>query len=91
MSSEYKVENDEYYKNFAVQPSRNGKTTENYKKILRKFCRATGKTLSEIITTCIDEQSIVTTIKLDPDENGNERKKEIKFNINSKDTAITNF
>ena len=91
MLSEYKVENDEYYKNFAVQSSRNKRTTENYKKVLIKFCRATGKTLTEIITTCIDEQAIVTTIKLDPDENGNERRKEIKFNINSKDASINKF
>ena len=91
MSSKYDVENDEYYKNFAAQSSRNEKTTENYKKVLRKFCKATDKTLTKIIITCIDEQSIVTTIKLDPDENGNERKKEIKFNINSKDTSINKF
>ena len=91
MSSEYKVENDEYYKSFAFQTSRNEKTTEHYKKVLRKFCRATSKTLTEIITTCIDEQSIVTTVKLEPDENGNERRKEIKFNIDSKDAAINKF
>ena len=91
MPSEYKVENDEYYKNFAAQPSRNEKTTDNYRKVLIKFCRATDKTLTEIITTCIDEQNIVTTIKLEPDENGNERRKEIKFNINSKDASINKF
>ena len=91
MLSEYKVENDEYYKNFVAQSSRTERTTENYRKVLRKFCMATGKTLTEIITTCIDEQSIVTTVKLDPDENGNKRRKEIKFNINDKDAAINKF
>ena len=91
MLSEYKVENDEYYKNFVAQSSRTERTTENYKKVLKKFCIATGKTLTEIVTTCIDEQSIVTTVKLDPDENGNERRKEIKFNINDKDAAINKF
>ena len=91
MLSEYKVENDEYYKNFVAQSSRTERTTENYRKVLRKFCIATGKTLTEIVTTCIDEQSIVTTVKLDPDENGNKRRKEIKFNINDKDAAINNF
>ncbi len=91
MLSEYKVENDEYYKNFVAQSSRTERTTENYRKVLRKFCIATGKTLTEIVTTCIDEQSIVTTVKLDPDENGNERRKEIKFNINDKDAAINKF
>ena len=91
MLSEYKVENDGYYQNFAAQSSRTEKTTENYRKVLRKFCIATGKTLTEIVTTCIDEQSIVTTVKLDPDENGNERRKEIKFNINDKNAAINKF
>ena len=91
MLSEYKVENDEYYKNFVAQSSRTERTTENYRKVLRKFCIATGKTLTKIVTTCIDEQSIVTTVKLDPDENGNKRRKEIKFNINDKDAAINNF
>jgi len=91
MLSEYKVENDEYYKNFVAQSSRTERTTENYRKVLKKFCIATGKTLTEIVTTCIDEQSIVTTVKLDPDENGNERRKEIKFNINDKDAAINIF
>ena len=91
MLLEYKVENDEYYKNFVAQSSRTERTTENYRKVLRKFCIATGKTLTEIVTTCIDEQSIVTTVKLDPDENGNERRKEIKFNINDKDAAINIF
>ena len=91
MLSEYKVENDEYYKNFVAQSSRTERTTENYRKVLRKFCIATGKTLTEIVTTCIDEQSIVTTVKLDPDENGNKRRKEIKFNINDKDAAINKF
>ena len=91
MLSEYKVENDEYYKNFVAQSSRTERTTENYRKVLKKFCIATGKTLTEIVTTCIDEQSIVTTVKLDPDENGNERRKEIKFNINDKDAAINKF
>ena len=91
MLSEYKVENDEYYKNFVAQSSRTERTTENYRKVLKKFCIATGKTLTEIVTTCIDEQSIVTTVKLDPDENGNERRKEIKFNINDKDAAINKY
>lgn len=91
MLSEYNVENDEYYKNFVAQSSRTERTTENYRKVLKKFCIATGKTLTEIVTTCIDEQSIVTTVKLDPDENGNERRKEIKFNINDKDAAINKF
>ena len=91
MLSEYKVENDEYYKNFVAQSSRTERTTENYRKVLRKFCIATGKTLTEIVTACIDEQSIVTTVKLDPDENGNERRKEIKFNINDKDATINKF
>ena len=91
MLSEYKVENDEYYKNFVAQSSRTERTTENYRKVLRKFCIATGKTLTEIVTACIDEQSIVTTVKLDPDENGNERRKEIKFNINDKNAAINKF
>lgn len=91
MLSEYKVENDEYYKNFVAQSSRTERTTENYRKVLKKFCIATGKTLTEIVTACIDEQSIVTTVKLDPDENGNERRKEIKFNINDKDAAINIF
>ena len=91
MLSEYKVENDEYYKNFVAQSSRTERTTENYRKVLKKFCIATGKTLTEIVTACIDEQSIVTTVKLDPDENGNERRKEIKFNINDKDATINKF
>lgn len=68
--------------------SRTDSTIEKYKKLLYKFCKATGKTLDEIITTCIDEQNIVTTVKMPPDENGNERRREIKFDVNSKDASI---
>ena len=91
MDSNYNVENDEYYKNHISKPSINENTAKKYKKILRKFCRATNKTLDEIITTCIDEQNIITTIDLPPDSNGNKRKREIRFDINSKDATIRQY
>ena len=91
MDSNYNVEDDEYYKNHISKPSINENTAEKYKKILRKFCRATNKTLDEIIRTCIDEQNIITTIDLPPDSNGNKRKREIRFDINSKDAAIKQY
>lgn len=34
---------------------------------------------------------ISTTIKLSPDANGNERRREIKFDINNKDDSINKF
>lgn len=91
MEPNYNVENDEYYKNHISKPSINENTAKKYKKILRKFCRATNKTLDEIITTCIDEQNIITTIDLPPDSNGNKRKREIRFDINSKDATIRQY
>lgn len=91
MSGKYKVENDEYYKTFISKPSRNENTAKKYKRILNKFYKSTGKTIGEIITICIDEQNIVTTVKLSPDANGNERRREIKFDINNKDASINKF
>lgn len=91
MNSDYNIEDDEYYKNHISKPSINEDTAKKYKKILRKFCRATDKTLDEIITSCIDEQNIITTIDLPPDPNGNQRKREIRFNVNNKDAAIKQY
>ena len=91
MSSEYNVENDDYFKNFISKPTRNENTANKYKKLFTKLCKATNSSLEEIITTCIDEQNIVTTVKLPPDENGNERRREIKFNINNKDAAVNKY
>lgn len=91
MSSGYDVENDEYFINYISDPSRNENTTYLYKKVLNKFCKATNSTLGDIIDTCINEQNIITTVKLSPDENGNERKREIRFNINDKDAAINKY
>lgn len=91
MSSKYNVENDDYFKNFISKPTRNENTANKYKKLFTKLCKATNSSLEEIITTCIDEQNIVTTVKLPPDENGNERRREIKFNINNKDAAVNKY
>ena len=91
MPLEYNVENDDYFKNFKSKPTRNENTTDKYEKVLTKFYKATGSTLEEIITTCIDEQNIVTTVKLSPDKNGNERRREIKFDINNKDASVNKY
>ena len=73
------------------QHSRSDNTIIKYEKVLTKLCKANNKTLDEIITTCIDEQSIVTTVKLSPDDDGNERRKEIRFDINNKEASINNY
>ena len=91
MSLEYNVENDDYFKNFISNPLRNENTAVMYKKIFRKLYKATGTTLKDIVTNCIDEQNIVTTVKLTPDENGNERRREIKFNINDNDATVNKY
>lgn len=88
MNSEYEVENDDYYKAYMSKPERNESTGKRYKTILRKVYKSTGCTVGEIIKKCLDEQSIVTIEELPPDENGNERYREIKFNINNKDNIV---
>ena len=91
MNDKYNVEDDEYYQKHVAKPSINENTAKKYKKVLTKFCRATNKTLGEIINSCIDEQNVVTTIELPPDEKGNKRKREIRFDINSKDALINKY
>ncbi|WP_296857144.1 tyrosine-type recombinase/integrase [uncultured Methanobrevibacter sp.] len=91
MNSHYKVENDEYFKIFASKSSRNQNTVEKYRKILTKFCKATKKQLNEIIDDCTGEQNIVTTVNLAPDKEGNERKREIRFDVNNKDSSINKY
>ena len=68
MDLQYKVENDEYFIEFASKDKRNETTVEKYRKVLTKFCKATDKELNEIIDTCIDEQNIIITEDLPPDE-----------------------
>lgn len=91
MNADYTVKNDDFYQNFMSQHPRSNNTIIKYEKVLTKLCKANNKTLDEIITTCIDEQSIVTTVKLSPDDDGNERRKEIRFDINNKDASINNY
>ncbi len=91
MDLDSSIENNDYYKTYISNPERNEDTANRYKRILKKLCKATGCTIDEIITTCIDEQTIVTTIPLEPDENGHLRHKEIKFNINNKDASINKY
>ncbi|MCR5026150.1 MAG: tyrosine-type recombinase/integrase [Methanobrevibacter sp.] len=88
MNSEYEVENDDYYKAYMSKPERNESTGKRYKTILRKVYKSTGYNVGEIIEKCLDEQSIVTRETLAPDENGNERYREIKFNVNNKDNTV---
>ena len=91
MNKEYDVRNDEYYQLFISDSLRNETTAEKYFDILTKFCEATNKTLGEIIADCTDEQNIVTKEKLPPDENGNERIREIRFDVNNKDSKINKY
>ena len=91
MDFDSSIENNDYYRTYIANPERNEDTAKRYKRILKKLCKATGCTIDEIITTCIDEQTIVTTIPLEPDKNGHSRHKEIKFNINNKDASINKY
>lgn len=91
MNWDYDVTNSEYYKNHVAKPSIGKNTEERYEVILTKFCNAVNKDLDDIVKICKDEQDIVTTEKLPPDENGNERRREIRFDVNSKDSSVKKF
>ena len=66
MNDEYSIENDDYYKTYMSNPERGERTAKRHKTIIGKLYEATGLTIGEIIQTCIDEQTIVTRIKLPP-------------------------
>lgn len=96
MNVPYKIENDPKYKEYLKDREErlSESTIIRYAKELRKFAKATGKTLEEIITEAKDEQDIIEEIIISEKTEGNTtktRKKVKEYDVNNPNSAIKRY